>query len=446
MRGRQYDVAVIGGGPAGVCAAIAAARTGAHTLLVEEGGCLGGMATKGLVGPFMTSYDKSGKNQIIKGLFDEIVRRLVKIGGAIHPSFCRAGSSFTAWHFLGHDHVTPFDPEQLKFVLDQMCAEAGVDVLLHTVFTGLAMDGNRIAGVHLYNKSGAREIGATVFVDATGDGDVAFRAGVPFEQGDPERQGAMQPATLFFRIAGLKESDLEADLKSHGHDHTGTVRNFSWYVDAAKAAGEWDLPRPHINIYRQVRDDEWFVNVSRLNGVDGTDAVSLSRAEADGRRQVQMIMNVFRKYFPGGENVRLLSTASTVGIRETRHICGEYRITTDDIVHGRVPPDSIACCAYAMDVHGGNGADKTLMLAIQEGEYYGIPYRSLVPLKIDNLLVAGRCICGSSLASGSFRVMPPAMATGEAAGTAAALCVKAEVAPRELNVSSLRARLDLPEG
>ena len=433
-----FDVVVVGGGPAGVCAAIASARNGAKTLIVEQGNCLGGMATRGLVGPFMTCYDTRGEKQIIKGLFEEIVQRLVKIGGAIHPSECRAGSCYSAWHVSGHDHVTPFEPEKLKLVLDEMCEEAGVEVLYHTAFVSPALDANRIAAVQVFNKSGLSVIGAKIVVDATGDGDVAFRSSVPCELGDPERDGAMQPATMFFRIAGLKQEELEADLAKHKGPGKWL---FSWYVDAAKKAGEWSLPRPHINIYRQVRDDEWFVNVSRLNGVNATDAKSLSKAERDGRRQVRTIMNCFRKYFPGGGNVRLLSTASTIGIRESRHVQGEYRLDKDDILEGRVPDDTIVRCAYAIDLHAGKGKSGTLFLTVKKGSFYGIPYRSLVPKKIDNLLVAGRCLSGSSMAAASFRVMPPAMATGEAAGTAAAMCAKSGTTPRALDVKALIARL-----
>ncbi len=434
----SYDVIVVGGGPAGVCAAVAAARNGAKTLIVEEGGCLGGMATRGLVGPFMTCYDTKGERQVIKGLFEEIVRRLVKVGGAIHPSQCRAGSCFSAWHVAGHDHVTPFESDKLALVLDEMCEECGVDVLFHTMFTEPVMAGRRICGVRVFNKGGASAYGAAVVVDATGDGDVAFRAGAPCVTGDPERGGAMQPATLFFRIAGLKQDELEADIKAHT---TKDKHYFAWHVDEAMAAGEWDLPRPHINIYRQVRDDEWFVNVSRLNGTDATDAVSLSKAEREGRKQVRTVMNVFRKYFPGGENVRLMSVASTVGIRESRHVRGEYWMDKDDILDGRVPEDTVARCAYAIDLHAGKGKSGTLFLTVRKGSYYGIPYRSLVPLEVENLLVAGRCISGSPVAAASYRVRPPAMATGEAAGTAAALCVRAGVTPRRLDVKSLLATL-----
>lgn len=433
----SYDVIVVGGGPAGVCAAIAAARNGAKTLIVERGNCLGGMATLGMVGPFMTCYDRDGEKQITLGLFEEIVERLVKIGGAIHPSKCMGGSAFSAWHTTAHNHVTPFEAEKLKVVLDEMCAEAGADVLFHTVFSRPLLEGNVITGIEVLNKGGTTEYFAKVVIDATGDGDVAFRAGVPCELGDTERDGKMQPASLFFRIAGLPQSVLEADLKAHGHDPKSNNRYFSWYVDAAIEDGVWDVPRPHINIYRQVRDDEWFVNCTRINDVDATDPVSVSKAEALGRHQIQTIVNVFRKYFPGGENVRLVASASTLGIRESRHVRGEYWMDVDHIVRGVVPEDTIACCAYAIDLHGGNGSKTTLFKAI-EGKYYGIPYRSLVPLKIDNLLVAGRCISGSSSAAASYRVMPPAMSTGEAAGTAAALSVKNGVSPRMIDVAELR--------
>lgn len=432
---KSYDVIVVGGGPAGTCAAIAAAREGARTLVVEEGNCLGGMATKGLVGPFMTCYDRKGEKQIIKGLFEEIVRRLEKIGGAIHPSKCGAGSCFSAWHVAGHDHVTPFEAEKLKIVLDEMCEQVGVDVLYHTMFMNPVLEGNRIVGVEVFNKSGAARYGAKIVIDATGDGDVAFRSGAPCVSGDPARGGAMQPVTMFFKIAGLKQCELEAELKKHAHEKN--ARFFSWFVTEARNAGEWDLPRPHINIYRQVREDEWLVNVSRMNGVDATDVLQLSRAEREGRKQVRTIMNVFHKYFPGGENVRLLSVASTVGVRESRHVRGEYWMDGEDILEGRVPEDTIARNAYAIDLHAGAGKSGTLFLTVRNGDFYGIPYRSLVPLNVENLLVAGRCISGSSVAAASYRVMPSAMATGEAAGTAAALCAQSGVTPRRLDAKRL---------
>ena len=430
------DVVVVGGGPAGVCAAIAAARQGVKVLVVERGNCLGGMATQGVVGPFMTCFDKSGERQVVLGLFEEIVGRLVACGGAIHPKGVRAGTPYSAWIDRGHDHVTPFDPDKLKFVLDDLCAEAGVEVLYHADFVRPLMNGDCVTGVELLTRAGLQTIAAKVVVDATGDGDVAFCAGASCVLGDPKRGGAMQPATTFFRIAGLPRAVLEDDYRAHG----GSMENrlLSWYVREAVKAGEWHIPRKHVNLYLGVRDDEWFVNVSRLNGVDATDPKSLAKAEAEGRRQVREVLTLLRKHLPGGENIRLASLASTLGVRESRHVLGDVVLDKDDILEGRVPDDTIACCAYAIDLHGGKGETGTLFLTVKDGEFYGIPYRALVPRKVENLLVAGRCISATSMAAASLRVMPSAMATGEAAGMAAALAVRDGVSPRRVDVAQLR--------
>ena len=434
-----YDVLVVGGGPAGVCAAVAAARNGAKVLIVEQGNCLGGMATQGLVGPFMTCYDKNGRRQIIQGLFNEIVEKLVARGGAIHPKDVRAGTSFTAWITRGHDHLTPFEPEALKFLLDDLCAEAGVKILYHATFARPLLEGATIRGVDVLTKAGLRAIGARVVVDATGDGDVAFRAGVPCVLGDPARKGAMQPCSMFFRISNLPEEVVQADYDAH---HGGMQnRLYSWYVKEAVKAGDWTVPRPHINIYRSVKSDEWFANVSRLNGVDATDPESLSAAETAGRRQVAEVMNLFRKYIPGGDKVRLVATGSTLGIRESRHVVGEYTLDKDDVLEGRLPADRVMVCSSAIDLHGGKGAWGTYYAMVKDGDYYGVPYRCLVPKKIDNLLVTGRCVSASSVAAAAIRVMPPAMALGEAAGTAAALCVQTGATPRTLDTAKLVAQL-----
>ena len=432
------SVVVVGGGPAGVCAAIAAARHGADVLVVEQGNCLGGMGTQGLVGPFMTCYDKKGEVQLIRGLFDEIVRRMVAIGGAIHPSKVRAGTSFSAWHVRGHDHCTPFEPEALKCVLDDLCAEAGVKVLYHATFMAPVMEGKRIAGVEILTKAGVRRIAAKVVIDATGDGDVAYRAGVPCELGDRGRGGTMQPATMFFRIGNLPETAVEAVRRQYPQDQLC----FRTLVSKARADGRWSIPRPHINIYRSVKPDEWFVNVSRLNGVDATDSQSLSDAEAAGRRQVREVMAFFRDYVQGAKDVRLLSTASTIGIRESRHVAGEYRLDKADVIEGRVPPDSVFLCSNSIDLHAG-GKDKsgTVYMTIRDGNWYGVPYRCLVPQKVEGLLVAGRCVSASSVAAAAIRVMPPCMAMGQAAGTAAALAAKSGTLPRHVAVDELVASL-----
>ena len=440
----SYDVAVMGGGPAGVCAAIAAARNGAKTLVVERGNCLGGMATRGLVGPFMTCYDKNGKNQVIRGLFEEIVERMVAKGGAIHPRECRAGTAFTSWIKIGHDHCTPFEPECLKLVLDEMTAEAGVTVLFHADFVEPLMDGATITGVRLFTKGGFRDVAARIVIDATGDGDVAFRAGVPTEFGDSAAK-RVQPASMFFRIGNcdLKAitADIEANKDNFYRKDGVNYRSLHWRVAEAKAAGDWDLKRVSIGLFRGVKEDEWFINTSRLMGVNSTDPESWSAAETEGRRQVDQIFRFFRKYVPGCKDARLLCSGSTVGVRESRHIYGEYRLTVDDCLHGRRPADTILCAANSVDIHGRFGPMSNQYVTVQDGDYYGVPYRCLVPLKVENLLVAGRCLSATSEAAGAVRVMPPVMAMGQAAGTAAALCVKGGTTPRKLDAAALTAKL-----
>ena len=440
----SYDVAVMGGGPAGVCAAIAAARNGAKTLVVERGNCLGGMATRGLVGPFMTCYDKNGKNQVIRGLFEEIVERMVAKGGAIHPRECRAGTAFTSWIKIGHDHCTPFEPECLKLVLDEMTAEAGVTVLFHADFVEPLMDGATITGVRLFTKGGFRDVAARIVIDATGDGDVAFRAGVPTEFGDSAAK-RVQPASMFFRIGNcdLKAitADIEANKDNFYRKDGVNYRSLHWRVAEAKAAGDWDLKRVSIGLFRGVKEDEWFINTSRLMGVNSTDPESWSAAETEGRRQVDQIFRFFRKYVPGCKDARLLCSGSTVGVRESRHIYGEYRLTVDDCLHGRRPADTILCAANSVDIHGRVGPMSNQYVTVQDGDYYGVPYRCLVPLKVENLLVAGRCLSATSEAAGAVRVMPPVMAMGQAAGTAAALCVKGGMTPRKLDAAALTAKL-----
>lgn len=440
----KADVLVVGGGPAGFCAAVAAARAGAKTMLVEEGNCCGGMATLGLVGPFMTSYSASGEQMIVKGLFEEVVDRLVQKGGAIHPSKVEAGTAFTSYIVAGHNHVTPFDPEILKQLMDEMLIEAGVITLYHTKMLEPIMDQNRITGVIVGSKSGMGAINASVVVDATGDGDVAFRAGAPFEMGD-EKSGRIQPASMFFRIGNVDTDRVEEDINAHRdafYRKDGVnYRSLHWRVAQAKKNGDWNLNRVSIGLFRGVKKDEWSINTSRIMGIDGTDAKSLTHAEMEGRKQVAHIFAFLKKYVPGCENAVLLSSASKIGIRETRHILGEHRLETDEVLKGVVPDDSILLAANAIDVHGRFGPMSNEYVTVEEGEYYGVPYGCLVPLEIEGLLVAGRCISATSQAAGAIRVMPPCMGIGQAAGTAAALCAKTGKRPRELNVQLLTDRL-----
>ena len=437
------DVLVVGGGPAGVCAAIAAARNGAKTLVVEKSGMLGGMATQGLVGPFMTCYDKAGEKMIIRGLFEEIVERLVARGGALHPKGVFGNGPYSAWIAKGHDHVTPFDPEELKVLLDEMCAEAGVKVLFHTMFLEPIVKDNRASGARVFGKGGPKRIAAKIVIDATGDGDYAYRAGVPYTLGDGN--GRLMPATMFFHVCNIDSKRLIADIEKNKHTFHKkdgvSYRGFHWYVTKAIEAGEWDLPRRCLNMYRGVGPDVWLVNNGRIPGVDATDSESLSKAEVEGRRQTKVMMDFLRKYVPGCENIVLMGTGSTVGIRETRHVAGEAMLKVDDVMNGVVPEDSVFLAANSVDVHGGKNNPMVSSYKTINANWYGVSYRCLVAKGVENLLLAGRCLSGEPAAAGAVRVMPPCMAMGQAAGTAAALALKSGTTPRALDTKKLIARL-----
>lgn len=438
------DVVVVGGGPAGFCAAIAAAREGVKTLLVEAGGCAGGMATSGLVGPFMTSYDKDGEKMIIRGIFEEIVNRLVKRGDAIHPSEVRAGTAFSSWIVVGHDHLTPFEPEGLKRLMDEMLTEAGVTTLYHTEFVMPITEGGRMTGVIVNSKSGLQAIEGKTFVDCTGDADVAFRAGVPCAKGN-EELGITQPASLFFRIGNVDlaavEADIQANINNFYRKDGVNYRSFHWRVKEAKDNGDWPLDRVSIGMFRGVKPDEWSINTTRIMNVDATDNASLTRGEMEGRRQVEVVFNFLRKYVPGCENAKMLGTAATLGIRESRHIKGEYTMEQDDILEGRVPEDAILLLSNSIDVHGRFGPLSNSYIPIKNGSWYGVPYRALVPQGVEQLLVAGRCISATADAAGGIRLMPPCTGTGQAAGVAAALAAERGCSVRELDTAVLREHL-----
>lgn len=439
----DYDVVVVGGGPAGVCAAIAAARQGVKTLLIEQNGFCGGMATAGLVGPFMTCYDAAGETMIIRGLFEEIVEKMVRRGYAVYPREVMGGTAYTSWIKIGHDHVTPFESEGLKLILDEMLEEAGVTVLYHTAFLEPVLEENKIEGVVVASKSGIQNINSHTVIDCTGDGDVAARCGVPFEYGN-EELGLVQPATMFFHIANVDSDKLEEDIKANLHNFYRkdgvNYRSLHWRVAEAKANRDWTLDRVSIGIFRKPKKDEWCVNTSRIMGVNSTDSRSLTDAEIEGRRQADEIFRFLKKYVPGCEDARLTATASYVGIRESRHIKGEYRLTAKDLLDAKVPEDSVFIAANSVDVHGRFGPKSNEYVPIN-GKYYGVPFRSLIPQKTDGLLVAGRCLSADSTAAGAVRVMPPCMAMGQAAGVAAAIASKSGTSLRKIDTKILRSEL-----
>ncbi len=422
------ELLVIGGGPAGFPAAVCAARRGIRTMIAERNGALGGMAAAGLVGPFMTCSSPDGKRQLIRGFFEEFVRRMERAGGAIHPMRCRAGSSYAGYRVAGHSNVTPFNPEIFKREAEACCLEHNVKLLYHAVCVGVARsgDGRRLTGAWLAVKGGIRFIPAQFIIDATGDADVAAAAGVP-----TVKDAEPQPASLFFTIDGVDRARFDRMLNDDGPNRLC----FEAEVAAARERGEFPIPRRYVALYES-SDGTFRVNMSRLLNVDGTDPAQVTAAEIEGRRQIEIILNFLRKRIPGCGNIRLLTSACDLGVRESRRIVGDFVFTEESIRSGERPADTIALCSNSIDCHFGNDVRYE-----PAGEPYGLPYRMLQPHGVDNLLVAGRCVSCSHLAQAAIRVMPPCFAMGQAAGNAAALAIRDECAASGVDISRLRENL-----
>jgi hypothetical protein len=403
----DMDVLIAGGGPGGLAAAVAAARNGANTLLVERYGFLGGMATAGLVNPYMTYW--AGKEQIIEGIHQEICDRLTAMGA------------------YGKSSRTAFDPEAFKYIADRMCEDAGVHVLLHTILTDVSVSDNRIECVEIAGKSGKQSAKAKIFIDATGDADISFMAGAACEKGRVE-DGLMQPMTLNFRVCKVDISRMPNwEERNALYDH-------------AKAEGRVDCPRENVLLFLTTREGEVHFNQTRITHADGTSSEDLTRAEIEGRRQAWQFLEFLRSDVPGFEDAEIQVSGPQVGMRETRRVIGDYLLTEEDVLTARKFPDCIARGSYDIDIHNPEGSG-TVIKRLKPGESYDIPYRCLTPKGIDNLLIAGRPISATHEAHSSLRIMPICIAIGQAAGAAAALSVKSEVIPRKLNIQQLQSTL-----
>ena len=397
----HYELVVLGGGPAGVCAAIEAARDDAKVLLVEGSGMLGGMATTALVGPFMTNYDREGERPTVGGLYREIIERLEARSGAILPENTDSPSIHTSFIKRYHRHVTPFDSFMLQIVLDEMVREAGVEVLMYTRFADCVCENGKIQSVILAALEGLRCVSADLFIDATGNADVAYAAGVPTWKGE-EKSGVPQPGTLMFEVDGVSDEGYNAHAKRPGGP-TGAVK-----------------------AYRTPEEGVYKINHLRVFNTDAADSASMTRAHMEARRQVLESYQVLHET-PGFENARITQVAPVLGVRESRHIEGKYKVTVADVSGGIKFEDRIATYAFGMDVHPRN-AEMKGNFKIEIANVYYVPYRAMLPVGCDNLLVAGKTISCESQAAGGIRVMPCAMAIGQAAGAASAIALRNHLA------------------
>lgn len=431
----DVDVLVVGGGPSGIIAAQAAAEDGLKVTLIDSRSFVGGNMTIGL--PVLGFLGQKG-NQIIKGIPQQFIERLKEKNAASEHRPCPL-----------HMSLTLVEPEAVKNVGLEMLVESGVNVLLYVFFAGVVMEGNAIKGVIIESKSGREVILAKTIIDCTGDADVAFKAGVPCEQGN--EHGGAQPPTLMFCMGGVDTEKLRMSIAQEprtyltdfipaeyfGQNNQFIVVGLRSVMEKAREAG-YHLPVERTILITGLREGEIWVNMSRINGVDGTNPESLTYGEIEGRKQVEEIQRYLNEYVPGFERAVFTKMAPFLGIRETRRIVGQYVLTADDILACRRFDDAVAVASYPLDIHHPEGGGCTLTWC---GDCYDIPYRSLIPEKIENLIVAGRCISTTHEAMSAIRVMAPCMAMGEAAGRAAKMSIRKGVLPAQLNVAELQAEL-----
>jgi len=452
MRTRnESDVIVCGAGTAGAVAAIAAARTGARTLLVDQYGTVGGMASTGM--SFLGVSDAAGR-RALGGIGRELFERLAELGAAFQDRPDKQTGS-----------VTSADPAALSQMLLAMLVEAGVSFLLHSFCVDTVTDGRGVRGIIVANKAGLELLPARVLVDATGDGDVAARAGARFIAGRLQDR-LMQPVTRIFRLAGVRVDEMLAYLRAHpeemdlperwsgGAAYTAddlqsesvVMDAFPSFVAEARRAGELTVPRDRIGIETSPVPGVVTINATRVHAVDGTDPDELSRAEVETQRQMFEIFRFLKRRVPGFREARLLDAAYQVGVRETRHIVGEYVLTLEDILEGRDFPDTVARGAYPLDLHDLHAGATVLGQTVGGGgvtlrtiqRAYGIPCRCLIPAEVDGVVVAGRAISASHEAAGSIRGQAVCMATGHAAGTIGALSAAAHVTPRRIDIRAVQ--------
>ncbi len=413
----EVDVLVIGGGPAGVSAAMCASREGAKTMLVEQSGQVGGVATTGMMSHWT--------GDTVGGIYGEILER-------------SNGIDLSDVETYGEEHKL-IEPETLKIELLNMLTESGVYLQLYTFACEAVMEGNQVKGVITESKSGREVILAKIIIDASGDGDIAAKAGVPFYKGR-EEDGKMQPMTLMFKMGGV---DKEKVRYIGGFEETYVMNNG---LDLQGFAKE-KLPYPagHVLIYKNALPGVVTLNMTNSIQVDGTKSEDLTKAEIECRQQIPQITKFLKEEIEGFENAYLLSSASIIGVRETRHFIGEKTITEEDIIQARRFDDwAVGNVMFNFDIHNldGAGLDKTgVQKEFRQTQRYTIPYGCFIPKDIEGLMLAGRNISGTHMAHSNYRVMPICANVGQAVGIAASMCSKLNIQPRDLDVKNLQEHL-----
>ena len=410
----KYNLVVAGGGLSGVAAAVSAAREGLKVMLVEKSGCLGGAISNNLVYPFMPYWtkQKDGDNVCKKYLSQGIFKEM-KVRHDRYVDDCK-------------DHE--FNSEYLKIVLDDMAAEAGVDVLFHAVVYDVKTDNRKISSVEITAKAEKITLKADFFVDTTGDGDLFYLAGCDYQLGR-ESDSLCQPMTTCFRMSGV-DLDLFTEERPHLQE----------LYKEKQSKGEITNPRENILVFFGVGEDVLHFNSTRVVMLDPTNPFDVSKAEVIARKQIHELIGFLKENSAAFNESALISVAVNIGVRESRKLKGVHVLTGDELINCTRFEDSIALGNYDIDIHSPTGTG-TSHRYFSDGEFYTIPYRSLLPKEYDNLLVAGRCISATHEAQASVRIMPICCCLGEAAGTAVAIAHKTNENVHTVDIKTLQKKL-----
>ena len=409
---KKYDLIVVGGGLSGVSASVAAARGGLSVLLIEKSGTLGGAMSNSLVYPFMPFWTKDKETNMKKYLSGGIFKEMLTMQEAL-------GLNTNDSHF---------NPEYFKFILDELTQDAGVDVLFHAVLYDVMKDDRRIKSIKVIAGSEKFSLSADFFIDTTGDGNLFYMAGCDYALGR-ESDNLCQPMTTCFRMSGV-------DIELFNAEKENIQKLYKEYQNARKISN----PRENILYFLGIGEGIMHFNTTRIIKRNPTDPFDVSKAEKAARGQILELVNFLKEVSPAFKNSNIISIASDIGVRESRKLRGEHILTEEELKNCTKFEDGIALGNYDIDIHNPAGSG-TSHYYFKAGEYYSIPYRSLLPKEFDNLLVAGRCISATHEAQASVRIMPICACMGEAAGLAIAIAKQTNTNTHTLDSDILREKL-----
>lgn len=437
-----YDVVIVGGGFSGTIAAIAAARTGASTLVIEKNGYLGGALTSAGVGPMMTFHVND--QQIIKGITGELIERLHAKGKSVGHIYDSTNYTYS---------VTPFDSEAMKYELETMYLESKGKILYHAMLADVEVKDEIIKSITVCHKAGLEKIVSRIYIDGTGDADLAYKSKVPCDIGR-KKDHKTQPMTLNMKINGVDREKLINYIQKHPdnfkrmHNDISTITKvprlsvigFEKEFECAKKENRIHIQREDVLLFETNKLGEFIVNTTRICDYDPNDPYSISLAEIEGRKQCQELEMFMKRDLVGFKDIHIISTGPSIGVRQSRQIKGYYQLNEEDILCSKEFNDVIAHSAYPIDVHSPDG-EGTHHAKLPDGKYYSIPYRVIINPFVHNLLVTGRCISATFEAQAAIRTTPTVGAIGHSAGIAAALSAKSGQSPDKMNVNLIQKEL-----